>query len=147
MSEEVISGISDIAFVVNPTNHPDLIIKELTKDRITIWKSKNCKNPDVLIIEPGLLQTQNLLHKLEKKDFKFSRIVESSSLEVISQLVNCGAGCALLPEQVIKAIADSNVQHVKDSPEFIDRISLIYKHEFRKLKCGQALIEILSKKF
>ncbi len=45
MAEDVISQKLDAAFVVNPVAHPDLIIKDLSKDRVTLWKAKTCANP------------------------------------------------------------------------------------------------------
>lgn len=146
MAEDVISQKLDAAFVVNPVPHLDLIIKEISKDRVTLWKSKNCLNPEVLIVEPSLLQTQDLLKKLQKKNVHFSRVIESSSLEVIAQLVVSGAGCGILPERVIKAFGAGQIQNVKDAPEFQDRMCLVYKTEFRKSMRGQALIEAVSKK-
>lgn len=146
MAEDVISQKLDAAFVVNPVPHLDLIIKEISRDRVTIWKSKNCVNRDVLIVEPSLLQTQDLQRKLQKKNIQFSRIIESSSLEVISQLVINGVGCGILPERVVKAFGEHQVQAVKDAPEFHDRMCLVYKSEFRKSRRGQALIEAVSAK-
>lgn len=141
MTEDVISQKLDSAFVVNPVLHPDLVIKEIAKDRVTLWKSKNCLNPETLIVEPSLLQTQDILRKLQKKNIHFSRVIESSNLEVISQLVVSGVGCGVLPERVIKSFDDQNIQIVREAPEFQDRICMIYRPEFKKSMRGQALIE------
>ena len=146
MAEDVISQKLDAAFVVNPVPHLDLIIKEISRDRVTIWKAKNCINRDVLIVEPSLLQTQDLQRKLQKKNIQFSRIIESSSLEVIAQLVINGVGCGILPERVVKAFGEHQIQAIKDAPEFHDRMCLVYKAEFRKSRRGQALIETVSAK-
>lgn len=146
MAEDVISQKLDAAFVVNPVPHLDLIIKEISRDRVTIWKSKTCVNRDVLIVEPSLLQTQELQRKLQKKNNPFTRIIESSSLEVIAQLVINGVGCGILPERVVKAFGGEQIQALKDAPEFHDRMCLVYKSEFRKSRRGQALIEAVSAK-
>lgn len=144
MSEDVVSQKLDAAFVVNPVPHLDLIIKEISRDRVTIWKSKNCVNRDVLIVEPSLLQTQDLQRKMQKKNIHFARVIESSSLEVIAQLVINGVGCGILPERVVKAFGGHQINSLKDAPEFHDRICLVYKSEFRRSKRGQALIESVS---
>lgn len=144
INESVISNRLDIGIVVNPSAHPDLIIKELTKDRVTIWKSKSLKNPDVLIYDPSLLQSQDLLKKLQKKRTAFTRKIESSSLEVISQMVIAGAGYGILPERVIQAFGDHLVISLPSAPSFQDRICLVYKPEFRKLKRGQAVLEAFA---
>lgn len=147
MAEDVISQKLDAAFIVNPISHPDLIIRDLCKDKVTLWKSKTCLNPDTLIVDPSLMQTQYLMRKLQKKNFHFSRIIESSSLEVISQLVIHGVGCGILPERIVKSFHDSQVQVVKDAPEFLDRMCLVFKAEFRKSMRGQALIHVVTSTF
>lgn len=147
MTEQVISRKLDVAFVVNPVPHLDLIMKEIAKDRVTLWRSKNCVNTDVLIVDPSLLQSQDLLKKFQKRKMNFSRIIESSSLEVISQLVINGIGCGILPERVIRAFASKDVQLVQDAPEFQDRVYLIYQNEFRKSARGKAFIDSVSSCF
>jgi DNA-binding transcriptional LysR family regulator len=146
MAEDVISEKIDAAFVINPVSHPDLIIKEISKDRVTLWKTKDCQNDDVLILDPSMLQAQDVNRKMQKKNILFSRVIESSSLEVISQLVVSGVGVGILPERVIKAFGDGHVHALKNAPEFHDRMCLIFKSEFRKSMRGQALIETVSKK-
>ncbi|MBC7742596.1 MAG: LysR family transcriptional regulator [Bdellovibrionaceae bacterium] len=145
MTEDVISNKLDIAFAVNPVAHPDLIIKEIIQDRVTLWKSKKCLNADVLLIEPSLLQTQDLLRRLNKKGFSFNRVIESSSLEVLTQLVGSGAGYGILPTKVMNTLNDGGVTAVKDAPEFLDRICMIYKQEFRRLKRGATFIDFVQK--
>ncbi len=147
ITEKVISSNLDVGFAVNPVEHPDLVIKELILDRVTLWKSKNAVNSDVLIVEPSLLQSQSLLLKLNKKGLIFNRKIESQSLEVIAQLVQAGAGSAILPERVMKAFCDSSVVQVKDAPEISDRICMVYLQKFRKLKRGQVFIDYVKELF
>lgn len=140
LAEEVISGKLDLSFVVNPVRHPDLVIKELEKDIVTVWKAKNCKNLETLFVEPQLLQSQNLLSQLSKKGIHFSRVLESSSLEVIANLVAHGIGCGILPERVIRAFESEKVVQWKDAPEFEDKICLIYKPELKTTERGRVLL-------
>jgi LysR family transcriptional regulator, cell division regulator len=147
MTEKVISSSLDVSFAVNPVDHPDLVIKELILDRVTLWRSKNVVNNDVLIVEPSLLQSQSLLQKLNKKGLNFKRKIESQSLEVIAQLVQSGAGSAILPERVMKAFCDSSVVQIKDAPEMSDRICIVYLQKFRKLKRGQVFIDHVKSLF
>ena len=144
INESIISGQMDVGLVVNPSPHPDLVIKEVLKDKVTFWQSKSNRNPDVLIYDPSLLQSQNLLKKISLKKINFKRKIESSSLEVIAQLVVAGSGCGLLPERVIQAFATSQVVTLVTAPSFQDRICLVFKPEFRKMKKGQALIEAVD---
>lgn len=141
MTEQVISSVLDVAVAVNPIAHPDLIIKEICRDEVCLWKAKNCLNDDVLIIEPSLLQTQDILQKLNKKGLHFKRIIESSSLEVIARLVAEGVGLGIVPERVLHSYQSQNCEKVKAAPQFSDKICLVYKQEFRKIKRGQLFIE------
>lgn len=144
INELVISNQLDVGFVVNPSPHSDLIIKEVLKDRVCLWKSPQIKNEDVLICDPLLLQTQDIRSKLHRQGFNFKRTIESSSLEVIAQLVVAGSGYGILPERVIKAISSSRLLSPTSSPFFLDRICLVYKQDFRKLKRGQTFVEFAS---
>ena len=144
MTEQVISTTLDVAFAVNPVEHPDLIIKEICFDEVCLWKSKNCLNDNVLFVDSNLVQSQNILGKLQKKGHKFSRVIESSSLEVISSLVASGAGAGIVPSRVIKQFVTEKLEKVKDSPVFNDRICLVYKNEFRKLKRGEVFIKAVK---
>lgn len=141
MTEQVVSSVLDAAFAVNPAPHPDLIIKEICRDEVCLWKAKNCQNDDVLVIEPSLLQTQDILQKLNKKGFNFKRVIESSSLEVIANLVAQGVGCGIVPERVLQIYEQQSYEKVKGAPQFSDKICLVYKQEFRKVKRGQIFIE------
>ena len=144
MTESVISQNLDVAIVVNPVENLDLIIKPLCTDEVTLWKAKNCQNPDVLIVEPQLLQSQDILKKLEKKGIYFKRQVESSSLEVIANLIVHGVGYGIAPTRVMQTFSDKNIDRIKDAPVLKDQICLIYRPEFRKLKRGQAFIETVA---
>jgi DNA-binding transcriptional LysR family regulator len=146
MTEQVVSGVLDMAVAVNPIENPDLIIKEIYKDEVCLWKSKSCINIDVLICEPNLLQTKNIIEKMRKRKIEFSRIIESPSLEVIANLVSHGAGCGILPERVLNFFDVHKHEKIKDSPIFFDRICLVYKREFKNTLRGRILIDFLIKK-
>lgn len=147
MTEMVVSSQLDVAFAVNPNRHPDLIIKELARDKVTIWVPQACANPDILLMEPSLNQSQDILSKLEKKGLHFKRTIESSSLEVIAQLLNAGVGYAILPERVVKALSNIKVHPLRDAPVFEDKICVVYKPEFRKLKRGEIFLQELMNAF
>lgn len=147
MTEQVISSVLDAAFAVNPVPHPDLIIKDICHDEVGLWRSRSCKNTDVLFVDTNLVQTQNIMGKLQKKGHRFARVIESSSLEVISNMVASGAGYGIVPSRVLKQFETSKLELVKDSPVFHDKICLVYKNEFRKLKRGEAFIRSVKSQF
>lgn len=145
MTEQIISSWIDVAIAVNPNPHDDLIIKELCKDEFTLWSTKNCQNLDLLIYDPSLLQTQTILSKIHKKGMNFKRKMISSDLEVITNLMCAGVGVGILPERLVRSMKGFHCEMLKGAPQFQDRICLIYKREFRKLKRGQIFIEAISK--
>lgn len=148
MTESVVSGQLDAAIVINPTPHPDLVIKELGRDVVTVWKALNCVNPDLLLIEPNILQTQHITTRLQKAGKTFNRIIECTSLEVIAQLLASGTGCAILPERVAHAFSPtSKIAPLAGAPQFHDRICLIFKPEFKKLKRGAVFASALAESF
>ncbi len=141
MTEDVISSRLDVAIAVNPVSHPDLVIKELCKDEVTVWKAKNCVNPNLLIHDPSLFQTQDILKKLNARGLQFDNFLESPSLEVIAQLMVSGTGCAILPARVVSTFTHKGIEQVKNAPVFNDRICLVYKPEFKKTRRGQVFVE------
>ena len=145
MTEQVVSGSLDVALAINPRPHPDLVIKELVRDRVTLWVPAGCLNMDVLLVEPDLAQSQDVLGKLRKKGINFSRVIESSSLEVIAQLMNAGTGCAILPERVVQAFATVKTHAMKDAPVFHDRLCVVYLPGFRKTEKGKATLAAVQR--
>jgi len=149
ISEEVISFRVDIGLVVNPIMHPDLVVKELIKDEVGYWRSKkltatNDINSDqcVLICDPDLLQSQELMGKLSKKGQVFKRIMTSSSLEVIKSLTLSGAGVGIIPGRVVGA-QDKNLEMLKQLPTFSDRICVIYRSDLQRAHGSRRLLDAL----
>lgn len=147
ITEDVISFKIDFGIVVNALPHPDLIIKQLWEDTVTLWSSKKTsplQDPEsgkaVLICDPELIQTDSVLKQIKKSEFKFSRIVTSSSLEVVASLVNSGAGVGILPSRVARNESlNLNLKPIKSAPEFLDKHSLIFRADAQKSKANRSL--------
>jgi DNA-binding transcriptional LysR family regulator len=140
ITEKIISFKLDFGIVVNPVDHPDLIIKELFKDEVTFYKAKKLKaaNESVLISEPDLTQTQDLLNKIQKKKIIFDRNITSSNLDVIKSLVSCGAGVGILPGRVVES-EKKKVEVIAGMPVFQDRICLVFRHDLQKSTAARRL--------
>lgn len=136
----------DLGIVVNPVPHPDLIMKPLAKDIVTLWKSKALLNCDLIIFEPSLQQTQKIRQKLVRAGFKFARMMESSNLEVIAGLTTCGAGIGILPARVAQA-ENPDLVRLKNAPVFNDEIFLIYRVENRAVRAIHALSQSIQDGF
>ena len=92
------------------------------------------------------MQTQSILRKLKRNRLEIKRVIESSSLEVIASLVECGAGLGILPTRVAKAHSSSLVA-VKGAPTFDDEIMLIYRTEYRSVRAIRELSESIQRGF
>lgn len=146
IAEDVISMKVDIGIVVNPVAHPDLMIHRLCRDEICFWhtgraKTKACDiegNEAVLICDPDLAQSQNLMGKLKKAGISFARTIQSDNLEVIAELTAKGAGIGILPGQVAVR-ASAKLKKLEALPLFHDEHCLIYRVENKKIKSMQTI--------
>ena len=138
INEDIISFRIDFGLVVNPVPHPELVIKRLYDDVVTLWtSSKSHKN--ILICEPDLHQTTSILQQMAKRKISFDRIVHSSNLEVITGLVAGGAGVGILPTRVATRLKEFNLK-VYDSTLFhADKICLVYRPDAQKSGASKTL--------
>lgn len=146
ITEQVISFKLDFALVVNPVTHPDLVIKELFEDEVAFFRSRKIKeeNEEVLISEPDLRQTQELLNQLPKRKMTFTRRVTSSNLEVIKSLVVSGTGVGIVPTRVMGQDL-KKVEKLAGMPVFKDKICLVYRHDVQKSVAARSLSQFLLK--
>lgn len=139
IAEDIISKRIDAGIVVNPVSHPDLVIKELYRDHVKVFRIKG-KVKDRLIHHPGLLQSQELKDKLKTLP---SDSLETDSLEVAAHLALAGEGVAILPERVAHSLAGSKLHAVNDL-SVIDKHCLVYRPTLRESLAGQKLIEAVK---
>ncbi len=154
ITEDVISFKIDFGIVVNPTRHPDLVIRPLLRDEVTFWKSElSTKQQDpftgegVLICDTDLLQTQSLLKQVKQKKMEFGRTITSSSLEVIANLVVDGAGIGILPGKVAGRYKGQGIKKVNNAPQFHDRICLVYRADAQNSGTGRYLGKEIERSF
>ncbi len=143
MTERVISRECDLALVMNPVAHPDLVLTKLLSDEITLFKHPQYKG-DTLLSDPSLKQTQDLLKSI-RKTFPFKREVHSSSLEVLRLLAANKAGAALLPKRVAEIAPE--LKMVSGSPVFKDELYLAYRVERKKEESFKKIIGMIKESF
>lgn len=145
VAEGVISKELDWGLVINPVSHPDLILKEIAKDEVTLWKSRKCKNEDVLILNEDMKQTEEVLRKfMRASGTPFRRKIVSGNLEVIRSLVESGAGVGILPQRVVGFDNKDVVRFSKDAPVFQDRLCLVYRAEARTWPATKSLVSYVE---
>jgi DNA-binding transcriptional LysR family regulator len=151
ITEQIINMNIDVGIVVNPFRHPDLIIKKLTTDKITLWQGRSDRDIQniqsgraILICDPDLLQTQDILLKLKKQGLNFARILPTNNLEVIAELTVSGCGIGILPANIA---LPRKLVRVPKAPYYADEICLLYHGENRDIKALQVIVEAIKAAF
>lgn len=139
MTEKVISWEADFGIVVNPIKHPDLVIRKLYNDEVTIFYTKDAQ--DKLIYDQNLAQSQYILKKLGKKK-NFSGEINSGNLELVAKLTALGLGYGLLPATIASQYA--NLKRLSGSPIFKDEICLVYRPEKHNNSVSKRIIETIK---
>ncbi len=152
VAENIITSKVDFGIVVNPPRHPDLVIRKLFTDEVTFFRSmKRSKWNDptsgdaVLIAEPSLLQTQELVRKMAHRQFSFARTLHSSSLEVMTDLCASGTGVAILPSRVALNQNALRLEKIPGAPAFTDTICLVYRVEKQQGFSAKTIINAIAK--
>lgn len=147
ITEEVISLAIDIAIVVNPVRHPDIIIYKLFNDSVTLWQSSSIKDTAHLpiICDPDLSQPQTILKKLKQRKFNFSRMITSNNLDVIATMTANGCGIGILPKRIVLSTYKDQLKPIPKAPICNDEVCIIYRHENRNVLAIQAIIAEIKK--
>lgn len=151
VTDDVIGFKCDFGIVVNPVEHPDLVIKVLAKDEVGLWSGpggRALKDAEagngVLICDPDLLQSQSIIKQMAKKGLGFKRTVYSSSLEVVTTLTACDAGIGILPGRVATKDKHQGLVPLAQAPKFQDKICLIYRADAQKSAASKILINAIG---
>lgn len=142
IAEEVISFKLDFGLVINPVEHPDLVIKPICKDVVGLWKRKGEGKPAKnlpLLYSSSLIQSQSILSELSKSGFKFERSIQTENLEVIRELTKKGVGYGILPERVA-SYENQLLEKIEGTPIYKDTLSLIYRYDAHKSPSSKKLI-------
>ena len=143
--EQVVSFKLDLGLVINPVPHPDLVVRKLINDKVTLRKAKGkAVNTSTIIYDPSLVQVQSLLVALKKKKHFFSRHITSPNLEFIEQMTNLGLGVGILPSRVCKSSMEVFDKSIKP---FKDELCLVYRADLPKTKSFEVVLDEIKKAF
>lgn len=140
----VLENRLDVGLVINPVQSPELVIREIAKDSIGMWVGPDY-DPQTLIFDPDLAQSQWILRKLARQKKTFRRHIESSNLEVIAGLTASGVGVGILPGRI--ASRRCLTLQLSGNPSYKDILCVVYKPEFRKKPVSKHLLKLLSLAF
>jgi LysR family transcriptional regulator, cell division regulator len=154
VTEKVIAFELDFAIVINPVKHPGLVIRKVGTDQVGFWTRATpspLQDPlsgnAVLLCDPELAQSQELMKRIQKTGARFARTVICSSLEVIASLVSAGTGIGILPQRVAKRIPALELVPASERfPTFADTICLIYRSDTHSSHAAKTLARSLAEK-
>lgn len=142
INKKVASGEIDFGIVMNPLPIPGLVTKFIGEDAVHVWESKS-RYQDRLIYNPDMIQASSILSRW--KDAPKERI-EVPNLELISHLVESGAGMGILPSQVVKA-QRLHLKKIPNTPHYKDKLAVVCFPEIIRSQEGKLIFEELKKSF
>lgn len=151
VTEQVINLSIDIGIVVNPVKHPDLVIKKIDDDKITLWRSAGKRDIQdihsgraLFICDPDLMQTQTILRKLKKLGVNHTRLLTTNNLEVIAELTASGCGIGILPSHIAHS---KKLIKIPKAPFYDDEVCLLYHGSNRDIKAIQVIVNAIKEVF
>ncbi len=142
INKKVAEGEIDFGVVMNPLPIPGLITRFIGEDEVCVWESKN-RYQDKLIYNPNMIQATSILSRWKAAP---EARIEVPNLELITHLIESGAGMGILPSQVVKA-QRFNLRKVPDSPSFKDKLALVCYPEMIKSSEGKMIFEELKQSY
>lgn len=135
--KKVVNHEVDLAVVVKPESHPELIIKPLHKERVFLYQGKG-NEEEILYYHPDMITLGKTLKK-----YQSYRKVAIANYEVLAHIGVHSSGLTLLPEPVA-----SRVKGLKPFGKAQGEVSLalIYRYDRLKTNGFDYLKTELSKK-
>ncbi len=151
LSRKIVEGVInlsiDVGIVVNPVRHPGIILKKLYDDEVGFWQVNgyqcSWEQGGIIICDPALMQTQQILTTLREQGRSNYRLLTSSNLDVIASLVSSGTGIGILPHSVVKMTQEVLIP-VSNMPCYHDEIYLAYRPEQRDIMVLKVLIKAIT---
>ena len=137
---EVQRGNIDVGIVINPVEVPDVVIRKIATDTVSVWSGKSGFDKDTVICNTSLFQTQHILRKWKNKPW---RVIDTDSLELICRLVAAGLGFGIVPGRAVDLMG-LRLQQVKSLPTYHDQICLVYRPEFGANRAESLIVEAMK---
>ncbi|UXR65302.1 LysR family transcriptional regulator [Bdellovibrio bacteriovorus] len=142
ITESIINFKVDLGLVINPANHPDLVLRKICDDHVTVFQSRH-RTGKILFGDPDLAQTQWILKRLKRPSLDFTHFVPTPNLEVVQCMVASGAGYGVLPTRVAQSEGGHQLTVVDAKlPAFKDELFVAYRKEVMTSRAAKTLIEI-----
>jgi DNA-binding transcriptional LysR family regulator len=134
VERELTAGRIELALIVNPRQHPDLVIVPVFEDSVELFHCLPARRDLLaevpLIYVPELTQSQEILAQLQKRGVATSRFLTCSSLELVKSLVLDEVGVGLLPRRVAEHGTRKRLRSLSPPlPLYRDRVALVRRYD------------------
>lgn len=154
VERELTAGRLDLALIVNPGQHPDLVIVPVFDDSVELFHClPSRRGSDAaavlsampLIYVPELTQSQDILLQLPRRRIAPARLLPCSSLELVKSLVLDEVGVGILPRRVAEHGTRKRLHSLSPPlPLYRDRIALVRRYDVPLTAAIRVVIDELS---
>lgn len=150
ITEEVASLRLDIGIVINPQPYPQLLIKKLGFDVVSLWSAekgrsvRDLKKNFTLLVNSELSQVQFIREKLASMSIHATRVIESKDLELLAELASHRCGIAILPANVASR-SPYRLYPIGAAPSYRDEVAVVLHEESKKIMALQVLMREIQK--
>lgn len=154
VERELTAGRLDLALIVNPRQHPDLVIVPVFDDSVELFHclpSRRGSDPAALlsamplIYVPELTQSQDILLQLPKRRIAPARLLPCSSLELVKSLVLDEVGVGILPRRVAEHGTRKRLHSLSPPlPLYRDHIALVRRYDVPLTAAIRVVIDELA---
>lgn len=154
VERELTAGRVDLALIVNPRQHPDLVIVPVFEDSVELFHTLPGKRSTdagaviasmPLIYVPELTQSQEILVQLPKRRITPARLLPCSSLELVKSLVLDEVGVGILPRRVAEHGTRKRLHSLSPPlPLYRDQIALVRRYDVPLTAAIRVVIDELS---
>lgn len=154
VQNELTQGRVDLALIVNPLRHPDLVIVPVFDDSVELFHclpARRAADPAELlamlplIYVPELAQSHDILLQLEKRRITGTRHLPCSSLELVKSLVLDEVGVGILPRRVAEHGTHKRLRSLSPPlPLYRDRVALARRYDVPATAAIRVVIDELT---
>jgi DNA-binding transcriptional LysR family regulator len=154
VERELTAGRVDLALIVNPRQHPDLVIVPVFEDSVELFHTIASKRTSdaaqvlgslPLIYVPELTQSQEILLQLPKRRITPLRLLPCSSLELVKSLVLDEVGVGILPRRVAEHGTRKRLHSLSPPlPLYRDQVALVRRYDVPLNAAIRVVIDELS---
>jgi len=149
--DDIVQAKLDIAVVIDPYPHADIIIKKIADVEFTLWSAKNregtinlATDDYAVICHPDFEFSQHLIRALQEIRHKPLRLSTSSQLEAVAAMTVSDCGIGILPSCFAGRYFKDQLSKVADAPVYQAAMCLTYRQESKNVAAINTVLDELK---